>query len=102
MISGHRLRLDRLSGWRLAENEADAAYQAANGFARNALRALPPARYLLIACKGKENIKCLGQYDSDNYELGLVPLMTKHLGRILSVLANHVTEYHGILVRIVI
>jgi len=24
-------------------NEADAAYQAANGFARNALRALPPA-----------------------------------------------------------
>ncbi len=59
-------------------------------------------RYLLIACKGKENIKCLGQYDSDNYELGLVPLMTKHLGRILSVLANHVTEYHGTLVRIVI
>jgi len=42
-ISSHRLRLDCLSGWRLAENEADAAYQAANGFAKNALRALPPA-----------------------------------------------------------
>jgi hypothetical protein len=33
-ISSHRLRLDCLSGWHLEENEADAAYQAADGFAR--------------------------------------------------------------------
>jgi len=56
-ISGHRLRLDRLSGLRLAEDEADAAYQAANGFARNALRALPPAAAPLseIALRPQKN-----------------------------------------------
>ncbi|MFH0812620.1 MAG: hypothetical protein V2A69_07235 [Pseudomonadota bacterium] len=42
-ISGHRLRLDRLSGWRLTEVEADSAYQAANRLLPNALRALRQA-----------------------------------------------------------
>ena len=39
--SASPLTAHRGGGWR--KSEADAAHQAANGFARNALRALPPA-----------------------------------------------------------
>jgi len=40
-------------GWR--KSEADAAHQAANGFARNALRALPPvaSRYTPFKSRGR-------------------------------------------------
>ena len=48
LISNHRDRLDCLLRWRLTENEADAAYQAANGFARNALRDISLIRQTAI------------------------------------------------------